>query len=80
MNEQEGKGIVGTVVIVSVVLVALGGGLVWLGAQGMLPAAVGIGSGLDPNVRMIGLIVILAIIALVAWKALPKGQRRQQDQ
>lgn len=74
MNES--KGIVGQVVIISVVLIAIAGGLLWLAVNGMLPTAAGIGSGLDPNVRTIGMIVVLAIIAGIAWFMLPKGSRR----
>jgi hypothetical protein len=72
---DENKGIVGQVVIIGVILIAVAGGLLWLAVNGMLPTAAGIGSGLDPNVRTIGMIVILAVLAAVAWFILPKGRR-----
>ena len=73
MNES--KGIVGQVVITGVILIAVAGGLLWMAVNGMLPTAAGIGSGLDPNVRTVGMIVILAVLAGIAWFALPKGSR-----
>jgi hypothetical protein len=73
MNEN--KGIVGQVVIIGIILIAIAGGLLWLAVNGMLPTAAGIGSTLDPNVRTVGIIVILAVLAAVAWFALPKGRR-----
>ena len=73
---DENKGIVGQVVIIGVILIAIAGGLLWMAVNGMLPTAAGIGSGLDPNVRTIAMIVILAVIAGIAWIALPKGSRR----
>lgn len=73
---DENKGIVGQVVIISVVLIAVAGGLLWMAVNGMLPSAAGLGSGLDPNVRTIAMIVILAVIAGVAWMVMPKGSRR----
>jgi hypothetical protein len=72
MNES--KGIVTQVIIISVVLIAIAGGLLWLAVNGMLPTAAGIGSSLDPNVRTIGMIVILGVLAAIAWFALPKGR------
>ena len=72
MNEN--KGIVAQVIIISVVLIAIAGGLLWLAVNGMLPTAAGIGSSLDPNVRTIGMIVILGVLAAIAWLALPKGR------
>jgi hypothetical protein len=72
---DENKGIVGQVVIIGVILIAIAGGLLWMAVNGMLPTAAGIGSGLDPNVRTIGIIVILLVLAGVAWFALPKGRR-----
>jgi sterol desaturase/sphingolipid hydroxylase (fatty acid hydroxylase superfamily) len=72
---DENKGIVGQIVIVSVVLLALASGLLWLAVNGMLPTAAGIGSGLDPNVRTLAIIVILALIAAGAWFVLPKSGR-----
>jgi hypothetical protein len=50
-------------------------GLLWLAVNGMLPTAAGIGSSLDPNVRTIGMIVILVVLAAIAWFVLPKGRR-----
>jgi zinc transporter ZupT len=72
---DENKGIVGQVIIIGVILIAVAGGLLWLAVNGMLPTAAGIGSSLDPNVRTIGMIVILAVLAAVAWLILPKGRR-----
>jgi hypothetical protein len=74
MNES--KGIVGQVIVISVILIAIAGGLLWMAVNGMLPTAAGLGSGLDPNVRTVGMIVVLAIIAGIAWFMLPKGSRR----
>lgn len=74
MNEN--KGIVGQVIVIGVILIAVAGGLLWMAVNGMLPTAAGLGSGLDPNVRTIAMIVILAVIAGVAWMVLPKGSRR----
>jgi hypothetical protein len=71
---DESKGIVTQVIIISVVLIAIAGGLLWLAVNGMLPTAAGIGSSLDPNVRTIGMIVILGVLAAIAWFALPKGR------
>jgi hypothetical protein len=72
---DESKGIVWQVVIIGVILIALASGLLWMAVRGMLPTAAGIGSTLDPNVRTVGIIVILAVVALLAWLALPKGRR-----
>jgi hypothetical protein len=72
---DENKGIVGQVVIIGIILIAVAGGLLWLAVNGMLPTAAGLGSGLDPNVRTIGMIVILAVLAGIAWFVLPKGSR-----
>jgi hypothetical protein len=72
MNEN--KGLITQVIIISVVLIAIAGGLLWLAVNGMLPTAAGIGSSLDPNVRTIGMIVILGVLAAIAWFALPKGR------
>jgi zinc transporter ZupT len=74
MNES--KGLIGQVIVISVVLIAIAGGLLWMAVNGMLPTAAGIGSGLDPNVRTVAMIVILAVIAGVAWVVMPKGSRR----
>ncbi len=74
MNEN--KGIVGQVIIIGVILIAVAGGLLWMAVNGMLPTAAGLGSGLDPNTRTIAMIVILAVIAGVAWMVLPKSSRR----
>lgn len=71
---DEDKGIVWQVVTIGAILIALASGLLWLGVRGMLPTAAGIGSSLDPNIRTIGIIVILAVVALIAWLALPKGR------
>ena len=73
MNES--KGLIGQVIVISLILIAIAGGLLWLAVNGMLPTAAGIGSGLDPNVRTVGMIVILAVIAGIAWFALPKRSR-----
>lgn len=72
---EENKGIVGQIVVVSIVLLVLASGLLWMGVNGMLPTAAGIGSELDPNVRTVAIIVILAVIAAGAWFVLPKGSR-----
>jgi hypothetical protein len=72
MNEN--KGLITQVIIISVVLIAIAGCLLWLAVNGMLPTAAGIGSNLDPNVRTIGMIVILGVLAAIAWFALPKGR------
>jgi hypothetical protein len=72
MNES--KGIITQVIIISVILIAIAGGLLWLAVNGMLPTAAGIGSSLDPNVRTVGMIVILGVLAAIAWFALPKGR------
>jgi hypothetical protein len=69
---DESKGIVWQVVIISVILIAVASGLLWMAVRGMLPTAAGIGSTLDPNVRTIGTIIILAVVAVIAWVALPK--------
>ena len=72
---DENKGIVGQVIVIGLVLIAVAGGLLWLAVNGMLPTAAGIGSSLDPNVRTVGMIVILVVLAAVAWFVLPKGRR-----
>ncbi len=73
MNES--KGIITQVIIISVILIAIAGGLLWMAVNGMLPTAAGIGSNLDPNVRTVGMIVALAVLAAIAWFVLPKGRR-----
>jgi sterol desaturase/sphingolipid hydroxylase (fatty acid hydroxylase superfamily) len=75
MDESKDKGIVGQIVVVSIVLLALAAGLLWMGVNGMLPTAAGLGSGLDPNLRTFVIIAILALIAAGAWFVLPKGKR-----
>jgi hypothetical protein len=72
---DENKGIVRQVIIIGIVLIAVAGGLLWLAVNGMLPTAAGIGSSLDPNVRTIGMIVILVVLAAIAWFIMPKGRR-----
>lgn len=61
------------VVVLGVVIIALGVGLVYLGAVAKaLPTGFGVMANVDPLMRMVILIVILAIIGIVAWVLMPK--------
>jgi amino acid permease len=62
------------IVVLAVVLVVAGVGLVYLGAVAKaLPTGFGVLSNIDPLVRTLILIVVLAVIAVVAWVLMPKG-------
>jgi hypothetical protein len=69
---NDGKSIVGQVVVIGAVLIAIAGGLLWAAVNGMLPTGAGIGADLPADTRTIGMIVILAVIAVIAYVALPK--------
>ncbi len=61
------------VVVLGVVIIALGVGLVYLGAVAKaLPTGFGVLSNVDPLMRMVILIVVLAIIGVGAWVVMPK--------
>jgi H+/Cl- antiporter ClcA len=72
-EELELKTVVVWVVVLAVVITAAGIGLVYLGfvAQA-LPSGFGVLSNVDPTLRMVVLIAILAAIAVGAWLALLK--------
>jgi amino acid permease len=62
------------ILVVAVVVVIAGVGLVYLGAVAKaLPTGFGVLSNVDPMIRTLILIVVLAVIAVGAWLLMPKG-------
>jgi len=76
-QKMELRTVVTWIVVLGTLLIIAGVGLIYLGAVAKaLPTGFGVLSTVDPTVREIILIIVLAVIAVIAWAVLPKSRRR----